>query len=291
MPGDGDGGRDGGSVATDGSPVPTDGNSGPAYTEALCADPLPSLAMAEAAYQNTPAGVRAASLAIAAVRYPIATAFINEQTDMHLMTWYRNRATFAGILDGFEVAVHEGQHIWDITMAQGMWPYRLRDDLVIRPLRLTNFNRSEILTVHAFVAMDMYAPVYLMGGSGMQGFNTLLDEYCAYVHSLAAKYCTRDSIQNGGRTSARDGILTMMYYVEMYLKLARTLHPADYAAITGDREHIRLILTNWARAEFYLNLTGPISSLGLNDTMIRTYTYDPVNLEEINRLRSLPGAM
>ena len=122
MPGDGDGGRDGATVTAD-------ANSGPAYTEALCADPLPSLATAAAAYQNTPAGVRAASLAIAAARYPIGTAFINEQTDVHLMTWYRNRATFAGILDGFEVAVHEGQHIWDITMAQGMWPYRLRDDL------------------------------------------------------------------------------------------------------------------------------------------------------------------
>jgi hypothetical protein len=247
--------------------------------------------MAEAAYQNTPAGLRAASLAIAAARYPIGTEFINGQTDMHLQTWYRNRNTFNDILDSFEVAVHEGQHIWDITMAQGMWPYRLRDDLVIRPLRLTNFNRSEILTVHGFVAMDTYAPVYLMGGSGMQGFNTLLDEYCAYVHSLAAKYCTRDSLRQGSRTSARDGILTMMYYVELYLRLARTMHPADYAAITGDREHIRLILTNWARAEFYLNLTGPLQSLGINDAMIRTFTYDPANLEEINRLRSLPGAM
>lgn len=290
MPGDGDGGTDGGTIRADGSPTPTDGGSGPAYSEPLCADPLPSLAMAEAAYQDTPAGMRAASLAIAAARYPIATEFINVQTDMHLMTWYRQHRTFGDILSGFEVAVHEGQHIWDITMAQGMWPYRLRDDLVIRTQRLTNFNRSEIMTVHAFAATDNYAMVYLQGGSGMQGFNTLLDEYCAYVHSLAAKYCTRDSLPQGQRTSARDGILTMMYYVETYLKLARTNHPADYAAITGDPQHIRLILTNWARAEFYLNLTGPIASLGLRDDMIRPFTYDPANLEEINRLRSLPGA-
>ncbi len=280
--GDSVGGGD--SFVTPDTPILPDG--GMAYSEPVCANPLASLSDLSAAYVNTAAGVRAAAAGIADRRYPIGRLFIDNQSDMNLLAWYSRRNTFADILNNFEVAVHEGQHIWDIGMiAGGMWPYRLRDDLVIRARRLTNFNRSEILTVHTFAAMDMYAPVYLMGGSGAQGFNTLLDEYSAYVHSLAARYCTRDGLAMGTRISARDGILTMMYYVEMYLRLARTVHPADYAAILADPEHIRLILTVWARAEFWLNLSTPFPSLGLRDATIRPVTYDPANVAEIDMLR------
>ncbi len=98
------------------------------------------------------------------------------------------------------------------------------------------------------------------------------------------KYCTRDSLGAGTRTSARDGILTMMYYVELYLKKARTDHPTDYTAIVGDPEHVRLIRTVWQRAEFWLNVTASIPSLGLRDATIRTWTYAPENVMEIERL-------
>ena len=148
-----------------------------------------------------------------------------------------------------------------------------------------NYARSEILTRHVDPATDFYDEVYLAGFSGTQGFNNLLDEYNAYTHSLAAKYCTRDSLPSGSSTSARDGILTMMYYVELYLKGARLDHPADYAAIRADPEHARLILTIWARAEFYLTLTSTHPELGIHDDTIRTWTYDPDNVMEIDMLR------
>ncbi|MFO0626984.1 MAG: hypothetical protein U0325_15340 [Polyangiales bacterium] len=165
------------------APTPAVDGGATGYTEALCPE-LTDLADLAAAYENTPAGLRAAARGIAMRRYPVAVAFIDVQTDPQLMTWFRDRSGFAPVLNSFEVGVHEGQHIWDITMigAQG-WPYRIREDLVIRTRRLMNFNRSEILTVHPGVAQDSYAPVYLMGQSGAQGFNTLLDEYVAYTHS------------------------------------------------------------------------------------------------------------
>jgi len=165
-----------------------------------------------------------------------------------------------------------------------MWPYRVRDDLVIRTRRLTNFNRSEILTLHANPAMDTYDEVYLTGQSGAQGFNTLLDEYVQYSHSLAARYCTRDGLRAGTRISARDGILTLMYYVELYLKIARTQHPDDYAEIVGDPGHVELIRTVWARAEFWLARTASLPQLGLRDATIRTWVYAPENLMEIEML-------
>ena len=100
----------------------------------------------------------------------------------------------------------------------------------------------------------------------------------------AARFCTRDGLRAGTRTSARDGILTLMYYVELYLKKARTDHPADYAAIVGDPEHVRLIRTVWQRAEFWLGVTASRPELGLRDTAIRAWTYAPENVMEIERL-------
>jgi hypothetical protein len=289
--GDVDGGADG-AAGDDRAAVPGDGapadataadGGGGGYTEALC-DDAASLAELSAGYTGTPAGLRAAARGIAERRYPIGLAFIDVQSDGQLATWFRSRASFNDVLNSFEVAVHEGGHIWDITMAGAMWPYRLRDDLVIRTRRLSNFNRSEILTLHADPAMDSYDEVYLTGRSGAQGFNTLLDEYVQYTHSLAARYCTRDSLRPGTRISARDGILTMMYYVELYLKIGRTQHPADYAAIVGDPGHLELIRTVWARAEFWLARTASLPQLGLRDATIRGWVYAPENLMEIERL-------
>jgi len=263
--------------------VPVTADGGGAYTETLC-DDTASLADLSAAYMNTAPGLRAAVRGIAERRYPIGVAFVDVQSDMQLGAWFRTRNTFNDVLNSFEVAVHEGGHIWDITMARTEWPYRLRDDLVIRARRLQNFNRSEILTLHADPAMDSYDEVYLTGRSGAQGFNTLLDEYVQYTHSLASRYCTRDALRAGTRISARDGILTMMYYVELYLKIARTQHPDDYAEIVGDPGHLQLIRTVWARAEFWLGRTASLPQLGLRDATIRTWVYDPANLMEIEML-------
>jgi len=279
---DGGGGSDA-RVGSDGGATP---DAAVAYTEPGCPDPLAALSDLQAAYQNTTAGVRTAVLGIADRRYPIGREFLVGQTDSELARWFQSTATFGGVLDGFETAVHEGQHMWDIRMIDATgWPYRVRDDLVIKTRRLTNFARSEILTLHADAANDQYASVYLMGQSGTQGFNNLLDEYNAYTHSLAARFCTRDAIPAGTRISARDGILTMMYYVELYLKAARTNHAADYAAILADPEHRRLVLTIWDRAEFWLAKAGTVPSLGLRDAAIRTRVYEAANKMEIDLLR------
>ena len=260
-----------------------DAGPGALYSEALC-DEAASLADLATAYVDSAEGLRAAARGIAQRRYPIGVAFIDVQSDAQLQGWFRARGTFADVLNGFEVAVHEGGHIWDLTMIRTEWPYRLRDDLVIRPRRLTNFNRSEILTLHANPDADSYDEVYLRGQSGAQGFNTLLDEYVMYTHSLASRFCTRDGLPSGQRISSRDGILTMMYYVELYLKLARTQHPDDYAAIVGDPAHVTLIRTVWQRAEFWIARSMPYPALGLRDAQIRAWTYAPENLMEIEML-------
>ena len=212
-------------------------------------------------------------------------AVIDPQSDAELAGWCGKRDTFGGVIYCFEVAVHEGTHKWDLGMLGATWSYRVRDDLVIRARRLRNFAISEILQLHADVAKDQFADLYLSGPTGTQGFNYLLEEYNAYVHTLATRYCTQDGIADGVRVNGKDGILTFMYYLELYLRRARTAHPDDYAAIKADPEQVRLILTVWDRAELWLAKAADRYQLGIDDAVIRRWTYDPQNLAEIRMLK------
>lgn len=278
-----------------GSPNETDGTEDPlpAPVPGLgwgepdwCAD-LASLEALEAAHDGS--ALRDTLLGLSDLRYPPGRGFIDAQSDGELETWFFGASDdFEAVVDGFEVAVHEGSHIWGFGRFDfDTYSYRVVDDgRIVVTVLLENFDRSEILTRHPDPASDLYAPVYLEGSSGAQGFNTLLDEYNAYTHSLVTRYCTRDAL-GGGSTSARDGILTMMWYVGLYLQIAREEHPDDYEAIVGDPGHVELILAVWDRAEHWLAVTAPYDELGLDDAAIAERTYDPAIVAEIERVRTV----
>ena len=254
------------------------------YTETDCdvlAD-VSALASAHVAGKTRPTVV-----GLSRARYPIGSPFIAAQDDAQLRAWFVGAPdSFEGVASRFEAAVHEGSHVWVAKHSTGrVVRYPVREDLTVEVRRLRNFDRSEILAAHLDPERDTYAKVYLEGVSGAQGFNTLLDEYNAYTHSLASRYCTRDLVPPSTRTSARDGILTMMYYVETYLALARTKHPKDYAAILADAGHRRLILTVWARAELWLRRSASSRALGIRDEEIARWVYEPSRLEEVARVR------
>lgn len=231
--------------------------------------------------------VRAATEGIARARYPMSLPFIRAQDDNMLKAWFRGVAdTFEGTSSRFEVAVHEGSHVWRAKRFNGKTEiFPIREDLVVEARRLSTFHRNEILTVHVDRKADDYADVYLEGASGAQGFATLLDEYQAYAHSLASRYCTRDLLPQHTRSSARDGILTMMYYVEAYLALARERHPETYAAILGDPGYRKVILTVWDRAEFWLRKARGDRRLGISDKQIAGWVYEPSRLAEMTNVR------
>jgi hypothetical protein len=248
-----------------------------------CAD-LADLSAVEASYD--PGDVRGALVAVSELRYPPAVAFIDAQSDAELAGWFfQGTATFDDVLAGYEVAVHEGCHIWGFDhFSFDSYAYRVvDDDHVIETDFLENFPRSEILDRHPYPTEDFYADTYLTGASGDQGFNTVLDEYNAYAHSLVSRYCTRDSVV--GATSARDGILTFKLYVELYLQIAREDHPADYDAIVGDAGQVAAILDIWDRSEHWLEVTADHPELGIDDDFIAGFVYDPANEGEIDRLR------
>lgn len=138
---------------------------------------------------------------------------------------------------------------------------------------------------------DFYRNVYLDGDpdnatfeGGDQGMNMLLEEAVQYVNSLATSYAFGDQI--AGSTSARDGILTMLWYVERYLHHARTVYPAAYTFISGNACWRDLILTIWGRAWYYLELTRGMARFGIDDAAIESLVDDPVLLDEIARIRA-----
>ena len=259
-------------------------NTGSWSEEDWCGD-MADLSATAANYDGS--NLRETLVEVSALRYPPAIGFIDAQTDGYLSTWYGGSpSNFQGVMDRYEVAVHEGSHIWGFeSFSFDSYSYRVvDDDHIIDTTRLDNFFRSEILDRHPNPSDDFYADTYLTGSSGAQGFNTLLDEYNAYTHSLASRHCIRDQF-GGGSTSARDGILTFMWYVETYLKIAREDHPDDYDDILADDDTIDVILDVWDRAEHWLAITENDDSLGIDDDRIAELTYDPANVSEIDRLR------
>lgn len=256
----------------------------PTYTEPDCA--LTDLSSVARAYQ--PGQARAALEAIAKARYPTALAFVRAQDDKALAAWLAKAPdTFEGVVSRFETVAHEGSHIWRAKKFDGKREvYPIRQDLTLETKRVPSFLRSEILTAHVEADADPYANVYLTGETGAQAFPTLLDEYQAYAHGLAARYCTRDFVPAGKRVSARDGILAMMYYVETYLAIGREKHKAQYDAILADAGHRRVILTVWDRAELWLRRSKNEPTLGINDAKIARWVYEPARLAEIARIRT-----
>jgi hypothetical protein len=195
--------------------------------------------------------------------------------------------SFEHVTTAFDTAVHEGSHIWGWKGFDGRTHrLRVRRDLEIAVRRLDDFPRHEILEHHPHADADSYAATYLENESGKQGFNSVLDEFNAYVHGLAARYCTRDLLAPGTRVSARDGVLVFMFYVGEYLRIARASHPKDYAAILADPGHVEAIRTIWDRAEFWLRQSKDEGALGVKDELFAGLAYDTARLDEIVRVRS-----
>ncbi len=257
------------------------------YTEP--GSPCDGLAdIADLVAAHRPDASRATLEGLAKRRYPTGLPFLQAQDDKTLAVWLRGTPpTFEGAASRFDAAVHEGSHLWGVRrfdLAKVLYP--VRTDLTIETARLTNFPRSEILTLHVDGANDSYATTYLGGASGAQGFNALLDEFNAYTHTLAARVCTRDLVDPHTRVSGRDGILAMMYYVELYLRIAREKHPVDYAAIMKDPGHRRLIRVVWNRAELWLRRSAAFPALGVHDARIERWAYAADGLAEIARVRA-----
>ena len=90
-------------------------------------------------------------------------------------------------------------------------------------------------------------------------------------------------------TSAMDGILTFLWYVERYLRLARLEYPRAYSKLADDPCWRNAILTIGGRAWIMLEAAEGNGSLEINDVELFELVRDPDLLDEIQRLREKEG--
>jgi hypothetical protein len=69
--------------------------------------------------------------------------------------------------------------------------------------------------------------------------------------------------------------------------LARQEHPELYEAIRASDDHVSLVLRLWERSELFLELSSEFRD---PSSVVRSWTYDPANLEEITTRLGGSGA-
>ncbi len=305
----------------DGGPPPTpSARVDPTCRDGMYAEVPPdlSVSVADLAFSGDVAGFVDASLAR---RYPFGGSLVaSGRMDTRFggdcsVIFAGSPTSAADVFRSLDTIVHECGHFADGRLSTGPRnTYLIQSELTYACERGDTttrggdtFARSRIRT-DEYQALrppcdspgqrgcDGYANIYLNGDpddamfeSGDQGFNLLLEETVQYVNSLVTAYAFSDQIRPGSSTSARDGILTFLWYVERYLHLARSTYPDAYARISGDACFRDAILTVWGRAWLFLERTRDLGALGIEDDVLETYVSDPVLLDEIERLRVLAG--
>ncbi len=322
-------GTDGGTpMGTDGgTPMGTDGGTPPPpsplvdpdcadgmFTEAL-PDPSVDLSDLEGGFSGmTPRGFIEAVLGR---RYTTGQQLVVNGTHPSIGdcvdVFLRDSGSPAGIYGELSTIVHECGHFYDLAEGSGASSVYVIND---SPLRLTcsggdttsrggnTFARSRIRG-DSYQSLrppgsggDFYADVYLDGDpddatfqGGDQGFNSLLEETVQYVNSLAVSYAFTNELMTGGSSSQRDGILTFLWYVMRYLRMARMDFPSAYEHLLngGGGCWRNAILTVWGRAWLYLEITRGMGHLGIDDGELMGLVMDAELLSEIQRLRDAAG--
>jgi hypothetical protein len=261
--------------------------------------------------------------AILGRRYPNGSTLIhggqmNTSFGDCVMLFSGNPSTAQAAISSLDTVVHECGHLYDMQLGQGTGGnvYFFTDATRFSCTRGDTTSRGGDTFARSLIRndsysasyppcngattgnCDSYADIYLDGDptdatfdSGDQGFNMLLEEDVQYVNSLATAWAFANQQPSGRRTSARDGILNFLWYVERYLHMARTMYPQAYMRLSTDQCWRDAILTLWGRAWLYLQATEGMTALGINDTRLMGLVTNPELLDEIERIRTASGCM
>jgi len=221
-------------------------------------------------------------------RYPAGADLLVEMEDDPYFGAFTDTSSFAGLMDSVMTEVHEGTHGWDYGHALGQpyFGYWLRADLVYEPQKIDGFPRSEIYSMLVDDSTSLYADTYLTGEQGTYGFYELLDEMNCYINGMGAIAAVGEHIPWG--VSGRDGAVAFLYYLELYLRRARTAYPDLYAELQAEGEYVELVQTQWLRTHFLLEKADAFPELGIYDQEIRAHLHAPENQAEIEMFIGRP---
>ncbi len=239
-------------------------------------------------------------------RYPVGANLVADGVALgsrlgHCIDLFvRSTPQAGGLVRQISTVVHECGHFLDIAKGgfSGSF-YRITPDLEFSCPRIGNDLARSRMNDDEYADLfteDSYRSVYLDGDpddaqfqGGDQGFDSVLEETTQYVNSLATDWALRDQIASGSAISARDGILTFLWYTMRYLRMARLDAPTVYNRIINDSCWRKAVLTVWGRAWIYLDVSEGIRSLGLRDARLLELVNDPELLGEIQRVREAEG--
>ena len=287
------------------------------YTEAL---PNPSASIQAEVASYSPANFEGFLVAVLQKRYPFGAYIVKQTESKGVNNTSQNCAVYFGqsgsasqALQSLGTVVHECGHTLDLLDLFNP-SYWITEDVVftcqggsISRFGGQTFSRSLILNDEYAALLkpcksfndqdceDTYAGIYLDGDpdngqfeGGDQGFDSLLEETVQYVNSLAVAWAFSND-KGPWSSSDRDGILTFLWYVERYLRMARLDFPQTYNLLSGNKCWREAILTTWGRAWMYLEITEGVPGMGINDKQIIQLVRDPDLLHEIQLLREKAG--
>jgi hypothetical protein len=282
-----------------------------AYREAL---PDPSVPLDDLVFSK--GDPMAYALAVLGRRYPFGRTLV-ERGGEDCASFLRGPKDAAGVLGRLGTLVHECGHVHDHRLSTfDEEAFVIRPDLTLRAALGDTTDRHGLTFARSLIRQDGrhtrrppcppgvhsgcddYADTYLDGDptdkafqGGDQGFGSLLEEVVQYVNTLAVAVAVPEAVPAGVQSSKRDGLLTMLWYLTRYLRLARLEHPSVYAHLAeGDGGRWRrLVLTVWGRAWLYLDASEGLPGLGIEDEELLRLVMEPELVGEIERLRGIEG--
>lgn len=197
---------------------------------------------------------------------------------------YFDLSSFAGMAEAIDTACHEETHGYDFDSAlgtPGQHVYFMGQGQEVVAPKLDFFARNEIvgLVNQGGSVTSLYDGTYLTGEQGSYDFIFLADELTAYINGLACATAVADQLSNGH--SYRDGAASHLLYLELYLRVARTNHPALYDSWRAEPTWQKFVRLAWARGQYWLSEAAGNPVLGIGDAAILARVNDPANVAEI----------
>jgi hypothetical protein len=202
---------------------------------------------------------------------------MSQQNDSQLANFV-DTSSFDALMSSLMMVCNGETSIYDYAHATpSAFTYFLRADLTLQPAIVPTFARSELAQYITDNATSAYDGA-LSGQQGTLDLTAVADDVAAFTNGVACIGAVTDQLTNG--ISARDGLAASIYYLELYLKRARTVHPSTYAALQASPDWQKVVRYSWARAAFWRK-TASSPLLAVADAPIWAHVDDSANSSEI----------
>jgi len=200
------------------------------------------------------------------------------QNDSQLAS-FADPSSFDALMSSIMMVCNGETSIYDYGHASPTaFTYFMTASLTLTPAIVPAFPRSELAPYITDNATQAYDGA-LSGQQGSQDLTAVADDLTAFTNGLGCIASVADQVANG--ISARDGMAASLYYLELYLKRARTAHASTYAALQASPDWQKVVRYAWARAAFWRKAAASSAQLGVADAPIWAHVDDPSNSSEI----------